>query len=250
MAATSNRFYSVDFCRAPNRLRNVLVLVLTLATICGCSSNRPAQPAPEAVEQQQVHEVKTGETLYSIAKLYQLPVAVIVDANHLVNAAQISAGDTLQIPGRMAAREPSLPRGRVVPLGFAKAFVGALAWPCASKEISSRFGKRSGSFHEGLDIRARPGTPVYAAHDGKVVYSGKGLSGYGRLVAIRGDGIMTVYAHNSKNFVDKYEYVKRGDQIAESGDSGDTTGPHLHFEVRLVNQQGRYHAVDPMAFFP
>ena len=108
-----------------------------------------------------------------------------------------------------------------------------LSWPVRTPRITSRFGTRSGEPHDGVDLRAAVGTPVHASHDGRVLYSGTGISGYGRLVVIRHpSGIATVYAHNSRLRVRKGQQVRRGQLIANAGASGRASGPHVHFEVR------------------
>lgn len=98
--------------------------------------------------------------------------------------------------------------------------------------LTSRFGWRWGSKHEGIDIAAKVGTPVHAADGGKVVFSGtKGA--YGKLVIIdHGGGYQTYYAHNSKIVVSVGDKVHKGQKISEVGNTGRSTGPHLHFEVR------------------
>jgi murein DD-endopeptidase MepM/ murein hydrolase activator NlpD len=108
-----------------------------------------------------------------------------------------------------------------------------LSWPVKSPQITSKFGVRSGDPHDGVDLRAPVGTPVLASHDGRVLYSGSGISGYGRLVVLRHpSGIATVYAHNSSLKVRKGQWVRRGQLIARSGATGRASGPHVHFEVR------------------
>ena len=111
-------------------------------------------------------------------------------------------------------------------------------WPVRGW-VTSRFGSRispfSGiqKFHEGMDIAAQTGTPVVASADGVVVKAGFG-TGYGNMVEIsHGYGIKTLYAHNSRLNVKAGQRVRRGDVIAYAGDSGSSTGPHLHYEVRL-----------------
>jgi lipoprotein NlpD len=124
-----------------------------------------------------------------------------------------------------------------------------LYWPVAGAKIASRFGKRWGSFHDGLDLAAPTGTPVYSADNGVVAYSGNQLRGYGNLIVVKGDtGLTTVYAHNSKNLVTKGQRVKKTQRIALVGSTGHSTGPHLHFETRMY-QGKQMIAVDPMPFF-
>lgn len=115
------------------------------------------------------------------------------------------------------------------------------------KGLTSNFGARWNRFHEGIDMKAYFNTDIYAAHDGVVVYSDKWMRGYGYMVVIKGHGIMTAYAHNSKNFVKYGTSVKKGERIAAVGATGHTTGPHLHFEVRVpVNR--KWYAVNPNFF--
>jgi len=111
-------------------------------------------------------------------------------------------------------------------------------WPVRGW-VTSPFGNRTSpfsgilTFHEGLDIAAQTGTPIVAPADGVVIKAGFG-TGYGNMVEIsHGYGIKTIYGHNSRLNVKPGQRVKRGDVIAYLGDSGSSTGPHLHYEVRL-----------------
>lgn len=99
--------------------------------------------------------------------------------------------------------------------------------------VSSTYGSRWGTFHKGIDYAASAGTPVYASAAGKVIYSGYNSGGYGKLVIIEhSNGYQTYYAHNSKLYVNVGETVSQGERIAGVGTTGDSTGNHLHFEIR------------------
>ena len=101
--------------------------------------------------------------------------------------------------------------------------------------ISSGFGPRWGRYHSGLDIAASFDTPIYASDGGKVIYSGA-MGGYGNLVQIdHKNGYITYYGHCSKLHVKTGDEVKKGEHIADVGSTGNSTGPHLHFEIRLDN---------------
>lgn len=121
-------------------------------------------------------------------------------------------------------------------------------WP-AEGRISSRFGYRKiavgSTYHKGIDIAVNTGTDVKAAKDGTVIYSGW-ESGYGYLVKLEHeDGDITYYGHNSSLLVSVGDQVSQGDVIARSGNTGRSTGPHLHFEIRLNGA-----AVDPLDYLP
>ena len=99
--------------------------------------------------------------------------------------------------------------------------------------VSSTYGSRWGSFHKGIDYAAPAGTPIYASAAGKVIYSGYNSGGYGNLVIIEhSNGYQTYYAHNSSLYVNVGQSVSQGQHIAGVGTTGDSTGNHLHFEIR------------------
>jgi len=123
---------------------------------------------------------------------------------------------------------------------------GAWEWPVEKVKITGEFGRRGRRFHDGVDLRAPYGTPVFAASPGVVIHSGQKISGYGNMVVIqhRG-GFYSIYAHNSKNLVRVGDEVHAGDEIALAGSSGRADGPHLHFEIRKNSGP-----VDPLKFLP
>ena len=119
---------------------------------------------------------------------------------------------------------------------------GQFSWP-VSGSVTSGFGSRWGRMHEGIDIAVGQGTPVHAAAAGTVIYAGW-MEGYGNLVAIdHGNGLSTAYAHNSSLAVSVGQSVGAGETISYSGSTGHSTGPHVHFEVRVNGS-----AVDPLGY--
>lgn len=124
-----------------------------------------------------------------------------------------------------------------------EATYGQLALPVRGFRISSEFGPRWGGQHRGIDMALAQGSPIYAAEGGKVYFSGWGGS-YGNIVKIdHGNGMQTYYAHCSQLLVSRGQEVSRGEKIALVGSTGNSTGPHLHFEV-IINGS----LVDPSDF--
>ncbi|HEY9813003.1 MAG TPA: M23 family metallopeptidase, partial [Candidatus Sericytochromatia bacterium] len=117
-------------------------------------------------------------------------------------------------------------------------------WP-AKGVFTSGYGRRWGRMHKGIDIAAPIGTPIFASAPGIVIKSGWNSGGYGNLVEIQHfDGSTTRYAHNSRNLVVAGQEVQQGQQIAEMGSTGHSTGPHLHFEIHAYGKG----AVNPVAY--
>jgi murein DD-endopeptidase MepM/ murein hydrolase activator NlpD len=117
-------------------------------------------------------------------------------------------------------------------------------WPVRGKVITSYGAKTNGKANDGINLAVPEGTPVKAAEDGVVAYSGSELKGYGNLVLIRhSNGYVTAYAHASEILVKRGETIKRGQVIAKSGQSGEVGSPQLHFEIRKGSSP-----VDPLQF--
>ena len=120
------------------------------------------------------------------------------------------------------------------------------SWP-ATGTLTSKFGRRWGRMHKGIDIAGPVGTPIDAAADGLVIAAGWNSGGYGNLVEIRhSDGTTTRYGHNSRLSVSVGQIVRQGQQVAQMGSTGHSTGSHLHFEIRPSGGS----AVNPIAHLP
>lgn len=136
----------------------------------------------------------------------------------------------------IALQLPPLPPDEYLPSTF-----DGYIWPTQGI-LTSGYGWRWGRMHRGIDIAAPIGTPIVAAASGEVINVGW-QSGYGNVIKLKHlDGSVTVYGHNHKNLVTHGQKVEQGEQIAEMGNTGRSTGSHLHFEIRLADEV----AVDPL----
>jgi murein DD-endopeptidase MepM/ murein hydrolase activator NlpD len=206
------------------------------------------------------HRVRDGETLGHLAVRYEVKPASIQAANPGLKGDKLALDQKVFIPGATSVKYPAAPtaiaesrgiRGgawsaRISAsrslVGMFGARVGQLMQPAAG-QFSSPFGVRGASFHPGMDICNAVGTPVHAAKGGVVLSAGWN-GGYGNSVDIdHGGGVVTRYGHCSKVLVRAGQTVAAGEVIAKMGSTGFSTGPHVHFEVRI---QGR--AVNPVNF--
>lgn len=192
---------------------------------------------------QRTHVVAPGDTLWDVARTYEVSVDAISAANGLSNPNTLRIGTELIIPAIGGADSgPVVAASARVTAPTSQG--PALAWPVSGR-VTSNFGQRWGRMHYGIDIAAPMGTPVYAALAGTVTYS-DWAGTYGMLVTIdHGDGVETRYAHNSRLLVKVGDKVQAGQRIALVGSTGESTGPHLHFEV-LVDGQRK----DPLRHLP
>ncbi|MGE0093487.1 MAG: peptidoglycan DD-metalloendopeptidase family protein [Alphaproteobacteria bacterium] len=142
-----------------------------------------------------------------------------------------------------AAPAPTESAALIAPPAPAAPVTQGFIWPVKG-ELISRFGdKATGLRNDGINIAAPKGTPVVAADNGVVAYSGNELKGFGNLVLIRHpNGWVTAYAHNETLLVARGEHVERGQEIARVGSTGNVTSPQLHFEVRKGGER-----IDPLS---
>jgi lipoprotein NlpD len=222
----------------------------------GCASQAPLAPAsasyrsnPRRSVRSASHTVAPGETIYHIAHQYGVSTDSLMAANGVADPRDLRVGQELVIPhGSIddASEPPANATAFSLPDPWSVARADRqFAWPVTAGVVCSPFGMRNGAMHQGVDISAPAGTPIYAADDGTVIFVGQ-LHGYGNVVIVQhSDGYVTVYAHNRRNLVDEGASVARGMQIAEIGSSGRATGSILHFEVRYNNQ-----AENPLAYLP
>jgi LysM repeat protein len=190
-----------------------------------------------------LHLIKRGQTLTDIAVTYAVPKETIAAANGISVNQTIFAGDRILIPTTTStfwSNVVSLSNG--VPSKF--------IWPLKG-EVVSGFGWRdhpvlgTRHHHDGIDIDVPEGTMVYASASGRVIFYGE-QPGYGNVLILEHeDGFYTMYGHLASSFVETGRFVEAGQGIAQSGNTGISSGPHLHFEIR----NGEF-PVDPMRYLP
>lgn len=182
------------------------------------------------------YKVKKGDTIRKIAKKFGVrPQAIeTFPGNHLELPFVLQPGQKLIIPGgRLHLYTP--PRPTPVP-GY------KFMWPAIGPITQGYWEK-----HHAIDIGLPYGSPVYASRAGRVIYLGWEKSGYGYLLILEHpDGMRTYYAHLSSYWVHEGDHVRQGQLIGSSGSTGNSTGPHLHFEIR----KGRYIHLNPLKYLP
>jgi lipoprotein NlpD len=231
--------------RRRDRAAAAFVLIALGLVVAGCHHGGPA-PQRASRPAGTWHVMAPGESLEEIARRADVPMADLLEINGLGDAVDARPGRLIYVlasPSQVAAAPG--PDDTLPPLAMTET---ALRWPLAPERIivGSPFGRREGRPHEGIDLPAPVGTPVFAAGDGRVVYAGNGIRGYGNMIVVRHAGdLLTVYAHNSVLLAAMGQPVRAGVRIALVGQSGHATGPHLHFEVRS-GQIPR----NPMGFLP
>jgi len=186
-----------------------------------------------------LYEVRSGDSLGAIASKYGTTVNAILDANDMRSKA-ITVGQVIFVPeARMNATELKLILGEL----FRNPTLG---------RFTSGFGMRPDPFtglprfHNGIDLANVPGTPIRAAGSGSVVHIESQIGNYGRFIILRHDGgFQTLYAHLDSFDVRVGQFVYQGDVIGRMGNTGRSTGPHLHFSVI---RNGRF--VNPLNYLP
>ena len=196
------------------------------------------------------HGVERGESLHRIGKAYGVAPERLARANGLPPGARLEEGQVIVIPHArrelpVAMITPERARGdRPAPPDLPSG-PAPFVWPVLAGVLTSDFGPRGASHHDGIDIGTPEGTPVRAARAGRVLFSDR-LRGYGNLIIIEHErGYATVYAHNRENRTEPGKWVRQGEVIALVGRTGKTSGPNLHFEIRHDNV-----ARNPLFYLP
>jgi murein DD-endopeptidase MepM/ murein hydrolase activator NlpD len=185
----------------------------------------------------------------TVAAAPATPVVATVPAAVAPPAGKMAAAGVPQQSVRMAqatgnVEEPAAAEAPAVKPSEATGALPTFRWPVRGKVITSYGAKTNGKSNDGINLAVPEGTPVKAAEDGVVAYSGNELKGYGNLVLVRhSNGYVTAYAHASELLVKRGDTIKRGQVIAKSGQSGEVGSPQLHFEIRKGSSP-----VDPLQF--
>ena len=254
-----------------NQLINILIILLLFA---GCSSSPTYVPVRDSKSYSGVipkaHTVVAGETLYSIAWRYDLDYKLLARANGIGSDYRIFPGQTLRLSEKKRVKKITIIKKPSENVSGVKTSSSVKnehrskkttqnskttsqnaysngpirwAWP-AEGAITNTFRSNNG-LQKGVDIKGKLGESVLAASSGKVVYSGEGLRGYGKLVILKhNEKYLSAYAHNSQLFVEEGDWVKSGQRIAAMGASG-TNEVKLHFQIRLKGKP-----INPLQLLP
>ncbi len=259
--------------RAEALVRRALLLLCAVWLPAACVTTGAGNPPVELRSDHEevalstvVHVVEPGQNLYRIAKAYGLPPEEIAGFNGIDDVKSLSVGQRLTIPGAIEKRRvemadgndppeaskppvkkvsrddkwrPPDPKG-ATPASKPEEIARRFAWPLRGV-LYARFGKKGREPHDGIDLAAPEGTSVKTAAAGTVLYAGE-QKGYGLIAIVdHGDGFITLYAHNRDLRVKTGQKLRDAQVVATVGQSGSTSGPHLHFEIR---QNGK--PVDPL----
>ena len=191
--------------------------------------------------------VAEGDTLRKIARTYKIDPEDLAQINNLFET-QLVVGRRLFIPHKRN-RSDYLSVTQILKDKKIESYRSNkklnLIWPVKQFVLTSKYGIRHGKPHDGIDLSAKPGTPIYAAAEGKVIYA-KRFSGYGNLLVLKHSGdYFTAYSHCQSLLANVGKVVKQGAQIATVGRTGYATGPHLHFEIHKGAK-----SLDPLTLMP
>ncbi len=242
----------------------LIVSLLSVSVLSGCESGRtyapvtevsPIEPIPKVGQ----HKVAQEETLYAIAWRYGLDYRYLAARNNIKPPYAIVPGQIIVLRGKPVATPivaESKPQPPVVqtevgnksalpiqldkPVPEPSYSTATWLWPASGKVVTA-----FSSVNKGINISGQLGEPIKAAAAGKVVYAGAGLRGYGNLIILKHNSLyLSAYAYNRKLVVKEGDWVKKGQKIAEMGNS-DSNKPLLHFEIRKAGKP-----LNPITLYP
>ena len=199
-----------------------------------------------------IHKVKKGDTLYSISRKYETNIFELSKINNIKDINNLVEGQKLKISnGVFHKKKVKTTKNKInkkeekkklkKPLNKIKD-KGMFLWPVKGEIVSSYGKNKQGFYNDGININSREGSKVISSADGKVIYCGNEIPGYGNLVLIKhSKNWITAYAHLNEVFIKKGKVVKRGEKIGSVGSTGNVQTPQLHFEIRKGKE-----SVDPL----
>jgi len=197
-----------------------------------------------AIPRSQYHQVKAGDTLYSISREYQMSVSELITLNDLKAPHQVNLGQKIRISNNkiaqrevMLANSSSQDRKDTQRSSFVERVLdnrkNRFIWPTKGSVISDFGPKIGGLYNDGINIKTTQGEPIKAAEEGIVAYVGNELKGYGNLIILKhSDGWITAYGHLSKAEVRRGEKVGQAQTIAYAGSTGNVDSSQLYFGLR------------------
>lgn len=201
---------------------------IDLDTLVGANEDleeniQPGERLAILAEKGVLYKVENGDSLWGIARLFGVEAKEILRANGK-STDFLEAGEQLLLPGAKPLRKD------ISNVSVSRAAEAKFILP-ATGQVSSPFGWRWGRLHKGMDIADDEGTPILAAMSGKVVHAGW-ISGYGNAVILQHRrGYSTLYGHMRQILVEQGMAVRQGEPVGRMGSTGNSTGPHVHFEV-------------------
>lgn len=225
--ARKNHISTAELARANGIDASAKLKLGTRLTVPGAKTAAVAAPAAP------VAAAPVAGTLQPVA-------AAPAPATKLAAAAPVQSARLAQATANVDEKPAETPAKAAEATGALPTF----RWPVRGKVVTTYGAKTNGKSNDGINLAVPEGTPVKAAEDGVVAYSGNELKGYGNLVLVRhSNGYVTAYAHASELLVKRGDTIKRGQVIAKSGQSGEVASPQLHFEIRKGSSP-----VDPLQF--
>ncbi len=197
-----------------------------------------------------VHILSQGQDLYKIAEQHGVSLSALVHQNKIKDPSHLRVGDPILLPASISENAEPIRKRRM--MLFKKSLfqqppkrAGSRFERPISGPVLAGFGRQGhGNYNDGINLEANKGTPIQAAENGIVVYSGKDIKSFGNLLLIKHEGgWLTAYGHLDKISVKKGDIIKRGDKIGTVGTTGHVSKPQLHFEIR---RRGK--PVDPIFY--
>ena len=234
----------------PNeRIFLIVFLILAVFFLNACARHKVPREKPSLTPEMKgvYHLVERHQTFYRICKTYGVDLKEVASLNGIMDPSKIQTGQRIFIPGAKKVLKVEIYIDDVVAEPVEKAKIAYkkldFIWPVEGN-INNVFEEAESRRHQGIDISSPLGTPIKASNAGTVIYSNNTIKGYGNLIILRhSEEYVTVYAHNQVNLVEEGTWVEKGEIIGKVGQTGRTSGPHLHFEIRKNNK-----AMDPLLF--